>query len=224
VYGNPTTNNSDGDGILDGEELSLGADGYITDAMNSDTDNDTINDYIETITGVATSFNGNSVTVYGNPTTQHSDNDTIVDGEEFTTGSDGNITNPMSYDSDGDGLADNIEIQGWDTTQGPSMHYYSHCRYRDYDNDSVWDAEEKQYNANPYSSDTDGDGASDYIEIREYLTYPWDYDCDDDGLNDLEEKTLGADGYITNAFNYDSDTDGFSDYEEVNLGVDGYLT
>lgn len=79
---------SDGDGVLDGEEHQIG-----TDLLDWDTDNDGLPD-IE--------FVGNN----GQPTDPNdfdTDNDGIGDGVELQGA---NVTNPLFADSDGDGLCD----------------------------------------------------------------------------------------------------------------------
>src|SRR5205823_5114250 len=48
---NPRVADTDGDGILDGEEVVFGADGYITNPLLADTDGDGINDGLEIRTG-----------------------------------------------------------------------------------------------------------------------------------------------------------------------------
>lgn len=98
--------------------------------------------------------------------------------------------------------------------------------------------------------DTDGDGATDSVEIAAGLdpndpgdvaadgdmdgltgaqeiaagTKANDPDTDDDGLNDGEETTAGADGAITDPLRADPDGDGLIDPEETQAGLDGWIT
>jgi Tol biopolymer transport system component len=81
---------SDGDGLSDGQEASLG-----TDPNKADTDGDGLTDGME-------------VNTYGtNPKDQDTDDDTLSDGYEVNQG----CLNPLKEDTDGDGLLDNIDPQ-----------------------------------------------------------------------------------------------------------------
>jgi hypothetical protein len=92
----------------------------------------------------------------------------------------------------------------------------------DTDNDRVSDDDEKNvYYTDFNNPDTDGDGFSDYIEIRNgYSPHKkgkkiTETDFDKDGLNDRLERLLGTD-----LGNPDTDGDGFSDEEEIFSGYD----
>jgi len=50
------------------------------------------------------------------------------------------------------------------------------------------------------------------------------HDSDGDGITDLEEITIGKDGFISDPTLADGDGDGLDDAEEVELGVDGFIT
>lgn len=82
----------------------------------------------------------------------------------------------------------------------------------DPDNDGLDNDEERELGTNPYEADTDGDGLSDYDEVKVHKTDPFKRDTDSDGLTDREEIDLGTD-----AFSSDTDDDGLSDYEEVKV-------
>ncbi|MEM7002647.1 MAG: DUF6531 domain-containing protein, partial [Pseudomonadota bacterium] len=85
-------------------------------------------------------------------------------------------------DSDGDGLADNIEaLLGTD----PNL--------SDTDGDGLADAQELTVGTDPLLSDTDGDGLSDADEINVYGTDPRSADSDLDGVSDSEEIAAGSD-------------------------------
>ncbi len=87
-----------------------------------------------------------------NPISADSDNDGIMDGYEvYIRGS-----NPNRPDSDGDGLSDYEE----------GYIYHTNMLLRDTDNDGLMDGDEILFFfTNPCSSDTDGDGLSDLWEI-----------------------------------------------------------
>lgn len=82
---------------------------------------------------------------------------------------------------------------------------------KDIDGDLLLNDEEEQLGSNPYDVDTDGDGLSDYEEVRVYKTNPTLRDSDADGLNDYVEVLK----YRTDAAIPDSDGDGLSDADEA---------
>jgi Bacterial TSP3 repeat/Lectin C-type domain/Immunoglobulin I-set domain len=67
--------------------------------------------------------------------------------------------------------------------------------------------------SDPNKVDTDGDGLSDYDEIRIYKTSPSNADTDGDGLTDFEEIMI----YHTNPLKADTDGDKLSDFVEVTV-------
>ena len=97
----------------------------------------------------------------------------------------------LSADSDGDGLADDLELSLGLNPNNPA------------------DALE----------DIDKDGASNRDEGLAGTNLR-DSDSDDDGLLDGEELKAGADGFVTNPLSVDSDGDGVRDALEVASGSD----
>ena len=107
-------------------------------------------------------------------------------------------------DSDGDGLPDNIEREGWSVTvlyPPGNMTYKTYMVYPD-----------------PHKKDTDGDGLTDYEEFSHPNgpTDPHKKDTDGDGLTDYEEVKL----FNTNPLSWTDDIDGDNyfwkgDYEEI---------
>jgi lipoprotein-anchoring transpeptidase ErfK/SrfK len=97
----------------------------------------------------------------------------------------------------------------------------------DTDNDGLSDIEETTlYHTNPKNSDTDGDGFTDDLELRNGYSPRHagavkliDVDSDNDGLNDYLEIKLGTD-----LLNPDTDGDGFKDGGEVHTGFDPLIT
>ncbi len=87
---NPELNDSDSDGLLDGEEVYT----YFTDPKDYDSDNDGLLD-------------GEEVLIYlTDPKDYDSDNDKLNDGEEVNTYN----TDPLDADSDDDQMPDGWEI------------------------------------------------------------------------------------------------------------------
>lgn len=73
--------------------------------------------------------------------------------------------------------------------------------------------EDVYHGTNPFEVDTDGDGLTDYEEIKVYDTDPKDNDTDDDRLNDYVEVKI----HNTNPNKKDTNSDGLIDYVEVNV-------
>ena len=90
---NPTSKDSDEDGLSDGDEFAL----YKTNPTLEDTDDDGINDGDE--------LNGDPAT---NPLNADTDSDGLEDGEEINGDP---ATNPTLADSDNDGVIDILEIE-----------------------------------------------------------------------------------------------------------------
>ncbi len=106
---------------------------------------------------------------------------------------------PGAQDSDGDGLADNQEIQ---IGTNPNA--------KDTDGDGLTDGQEVfQSKTNPLNADTDTDGLSDGVEVLQFHTNPLSADSDGDRLVDGQEVQIG-----TNPLNPDTDGDGLVDGAE----------
>ncbi|MGC6426328.1 MAG: LamG-like jellyroll fold domain-containing protein [Akkermansiaceae bacterium] len=75
----PTLSDTDGDGILDGEELILGEDNFITDPLKEDVDSDGLTD------GEETSMDNGFIT---DPNKVDTDGDTFTDKDEIENGTD----------------------------------------------------------------------------------------------------------------------------------------
>ena len=208
LYGtNPDSNDTDGDGLTDGDELNI----YETNATSADTDNDGLLD-------------GEEIHLYDtNVTNPDSDDDGLNDGDEIHR-YDTNATNP---DTDFDGLTDGSEVTIHETnasnpdTDGDSLSdgdeltlYFTNPLKVDTDGDTLTDGEEiNTYETNATNVDSDGDGLSDGKEINIYDSNASNPDTDSDGLNDgLEVNT-----YMTEILNPDTDNDGLSDGEEINI-------
>ncbi len=81
----------------------------------------------------------------------------------------------------------------------------------DMDGDLIPNTEEESLGSNPYDADTDGEGLSDYEEIRVFHSNPLLKDSDRDGLNDYVEAVK----YRTSPLEPDTDGDGVTDAEEI---------
>ena len=158
----PGLNDTDGDLLLDGEEVNQ----FGTNPNLADTDGDTLDDYQELMN------------YRTDPKKNDTDDDKLDDNEEIFT----HKTDPLLNDTDDDGLDDHEEIFVHDTS--PLLN--------DTDMDNLTDYQEViTYGTNPQSNDTDGDGLTDWMEIFRYKTYPDDMDTDKGGMDDGTEIALG---------------------------------
>lgn len=115
------------------------------------------------------------------------DNLTETNGWDVTVTSLQNITStrrvtsdPLLFDTDGDGISDYDE----------ALTYYTDPRSTDTDSDGLIDFEEIFiYFSDPRKQDTDGDSLSDGTEVRTYHTSPVLVDTDGDGMSDYSEAT-----------------------------------
>ncbi len=199
---------SDGDGLLDGQEVGLG-----TDPGNWDTDGDGLNDGFEE--GIGTS-----------PFDADSDNDGLLDSAEVL-GS--NPTNPLDPDTDADGLCDGgaftPHMQSGHVSAVLDPRCYTgiggHPNPQGIGENHRGDGTRHPDETDPNNPDTDGDAVGDGIEVlgfsvdRQHLipthdsfgrpilvTYPslgcmdpLNPDTDGDGLLDGEED-LNHDGHF----------------------------
>ena len=141
----PNDPDTDGDGLLDGEEVNT----YKTDPLDADTDGDTLSDGREVLK------------VGSNPKKKDTDKDGLKDGQEVKRYK----TNPLKKDTDGDGLKDKVEIKG--TANKAWGKCPTNPKRKDSDRDGLTDREEiKRYGTDPCTKDTDRGGASDGKEVR----------------------------------------------------------
>ncbi len=232
-----TTDDTDGDGLTDTQEINLGtnvtywdsdydglSDGlevnkFKTDPLNQDTDGDNITD-------------GKEVFIGTSPTKKDTDGDMLNDWDEIFK----YFTNPKEKDTDNDKLSDYIEVNkqysnstvDWDGE--PGVDYYTNPNDDDTDDGGAKDGVEVLNDFDPLNQwddyllkDDDGDGLINLEEIN-HGTNSSDPDTDDDGLDDGEEVYEGSDGYVTDPLSPDTDGDNITDYEEVEEGLDGFIT
>ncbi len=225
---------TDGDGIKDGVESVHG-----TSPNNVDTDGDGLCDgatVVPPCTG-AEDTNGNAEVdgVETDPRDPDTDGDGICDGT-INVPSDGSVclspggdfdsdgltnaaevtggTDPRDADTDDDTIDDGDEVNGAEPSDpldpcDPNVDAVA-CAAGDFDDDGLTNGEEATAGTDPTLDDTDGDGLSDFIELRTTLTDPLDPDSDDDGLQDGDEIALQTDPHVP-----DTDGDGESDGAEV---------
>jgi gliding motility-associated-like protein len=199
---NPDT---DGDGLTDVVEATLG-----TDPNDVDTDDDGINDFTENEGGTnpLDICNPNMSFPSCDP-----DNDGLTNGQEQGTG-----TDPGNPDSDMDGINDGAETNNGSNPLSACSPNGNHALC-DSDGDGLLNSTEATIGTNPNAADSDGDGIPDGtefttgtnpLEICDPTTTLPSCDPDNDGLDNQIEATLG-----TNPLNSDSDNDLIADGVEV---------
>ncbi len=102
-------------------------------------------------------------------------------------------------------------LMPWTSQYGSS----THTTNRDYDNDGLWDYEEKILKTREDQIDTDGDTVSDGLEVNQYALNPVSKDSNGDTDLDLLENIEEVDIHRSNPMNPDSDFDSLTDGEEV---------
>lgn len=123
-----------------------------------------------------------------------------------------------TIDTDGDGLADSAEQNGWTVTvhlsNGDIMQttVTSDPTIADTDEDGLGDAQELLSGSNPRNSDTDGDTIIDLVEIVQWHSSPTKQDTDGDGLSDAGDLV-----FETSLILADTDGDSMDDREELFL-------
>lgn len=130
-----------------------------------------------------------------------------------------------TVDTDGDGILDFEETNGWTTAAG--VMYTTDPREADSDGDGLPDGQEAGAKdvvptrgsvyagiTNPISADSDGDDLDDASELDGGFN-PWADDSDGDGLDDMAEVEFGSDPLTANA-----DGDHLNDAEELAEGSD----
>jgi gliding motility-associated-like protein len=211
----------DNDGLTSEEEDTLG-----TNPGDDDTDADGINDGDE-VDGNSDPLNSCDPNP-GLPT-DDCDNDGLTNEAEDLgldgLASTGDETNPADADTDDDGLNDGTEVNGGSNPLDPCDPNPLALGTNDCDNDGLSNDEEDSIGTDPINPDTDGDGIDDGVENNNGSDplNPCDpnaqitglLDCDNDGLAADDENLIGTD-----PLNPDTDGDLVNDGDEVTNSSD----
>ncbi|MEP7234674.1 MAG: OmpA family protein [Ignavibacteriota bacterium] len=183
----PHNPDSDGDGLKDGEEVNE----YKTNPLNGDTDGDGLKDGAEVRTHNT------------DPLKADTDGDGLSDGDEVLKYK----TNPLKADTDGDGLSDGDEV----------IKYHTEPLKVDTDGDGLSDGDEVvKYKTNPLTPDSDGDQLTDGEEVIKYHTNPLNPDTDSGGIFDGVEVKRG-----TNPLDASDDIEKVKPKDELDIGSVG---
>ncbi len=240
VYTHPLLPDTDGDGLNDGAERSLGDPTRVSDPTYTDTDGDGLNDFEETITYETyadnTSSDDDQCLINIDPTnplavagaTDLSDFDEIFGAQAVAAGinPDGDTlpggaarVNANDSDSDGDGLSDCDEVYIYDTnpyaadTDGGGLNDFEEVKPENYCRDTSVASDDTTPVTCGNTADTDGDGLPDGWETFYYpdiTTVDQSSDTDNDNCNSACELSRGS-----NPINPDTDGDGIRDGYEL---------
>ncbi|MFX1294377.1 MAG: hypothetical protein ACFFD2_05925 [Promethearchaeota archaeon] len=182
----PNNPDSDSDGLLDGDEAKYWGHPKSSQRGWDDPDHDGYTNS-EEIYGLKTnpkSFDadldndGLHYNLDPNPRKRDTDNDNLIDGDEYYLYG----TSVTKADTDGDGLRDDLELRQYGTNP----------KKKDTDGDGLTDDYELATDSDPTLKDTEGDGLNDGDEVF-YGTNRRDKDSDDDKLLDGWEVSHGYD-------------------------------
>lgn len=165
---------SDGDGLPDEYEKECNSDPF-----NSDTDGDGLPDGYEILTVGSDPANAYSIDATLNDGEYDNDSDGISNYQEYLLG-----TDPLTADSDHDGLSDGDEVNTYGTDPLKS----------DTDGDGLSDGDEIALGLNPLVIDTDGDGIPDNEE-KFSQSKTFDADDEDTVVQKIDVAFEGT-GYI----------------------------
>ncbi|MDQ8190527.1 hypothetical protein [Roseibacillus persicicus] len=189
---NDASGDADSDDLTNLEEFLAG-----TDPQDEDSDDDGLTDGEEAsptmnINPYQDEVLGSAPGDLMNPLSDDSDSDGVLDEEEVKAGEDGFVTNPNYEDTDEDGMPDKWEI---DEQLNPVDSSSPNGANDDPDSDNIDNLDEYTIGTQPRNPDTDGDGYN-------------------DGAEDLYGSWASVGETGTDPLNPDSDGDGLKDGEE----------
>ncbi|TXH71900.1 MAG: IPTL-CTERM sorting domain-containing protein [Thiothrix sp.] len=212
VTAKPVVTDTDGDGLSDEQEKTLG-----TNPAAADSDADGIPDKTEVGSDLTKPIDTDGDgKINALDTDDDGDGKLTKDEDNKTDGDSNPATNPR--DTDSDGIVDYLDANDASTPTG------------DDDGDGLSNADEGKLGTNPNKMDSDGDSVPDNKEVGSDLTKP--LDTDGDGLINALDNDDDNDGIKTIYENYnnkgalstDTDADGIPDYLDTDDDGDGMAT
>ncbi len=203
----PDVNDSDSDGLLDSEYLIFG-----TDPTIDDTDGDTLLDGQEVLFWHSKPLKNDSDADRLMDADEIANFTFFDPGFAPTSNYDGDgDTGIMDFDSDDGGVSDGAEVEANNGTYIFDLIDPSDDKWADSDHDGMPNMWEDKFGFDPFDpSDNTTDNDSDLLSnVEEYQhgTIPLDSDTDDDGLTDGNEVLY----WISDPLKKDSDGDGLTD-------------
>ncbi|MHA1973108.1 MAG: hypothetical protein ACTSW1_08950 [Candidatus Hodarchaeales archaeon] len=147
-----------------------------------------------------------------NPVSADTDGDGLNDGKEKDL-----VLSPLTDDTDGDGLSDQMELNLMIETFGTEDIYSlpDIWHYVDYDFDGLTDRDEFFNGTEIRSPDSDSDGLTDWEEITMPVSYSQSTALRNEAGDAIIEANATGTKIYTDPLDYDSDSDGISDGDEL---------
>ena len=203
----PNNNDTDGDGLSDGHEISI----HLTDPTSNDTDGDGMPDGWEVKYGLDPLDSADALLDSDDDSFDADWNGNITSLEIYSNLYEyWNGTNPILGDTDNDGMPD-----GWEV----------HWNFQPLNSSDANDDSDNDTLINLYEYDNSRvDGYDDNVYSSDNITgsNPLLKDTDRDLILDGEECYFGEDGYVTDPSNPDSDGDGMPDGWEMMYDLDPF--
>ena len=203
----PNNNDTDGDGLSDGQEISI----HLTDPTSNDTDGDGMPDGWEVKYGLDPLDSADALLDSDDDSFDADWNGNITSLEIYSNLYEyWNGTNPILGDTDNDGMPD-----GWEV----------HWNFQPLNSSDANDDSDNDTLINLYEYDNSRvDGYDDNVYSSDNITgsNPLLKDTDRDLILDGEECFFGEDGYVTDPSNPDSDGDGMPDGWEMMYDLDPF--
>ncbi|WP_226975887.1 Ig-like domain-containing protein [Zobellia nedashkovskayae] len=231
----------DGDNVTNGTEDTNGTDPYNTDTDGDGVQDDVDTDALDPCDPVQAAGYTGYVSTNAIWAAADCDGDGVTNGTEVT-----NSTDPYSTDTDGDGVADDVDTDALDPcTPVQAAGYTGYDATNpiwaaaDCDGDGVINSTEVVNGTDPYNADSDGDGIDDGQEDLDGTDPLNDCesiggtplstsDCDSDGVQNSLDACEGFDDAINadgdawpDACDEDDDNDGIPDTVEGATDFDG---
>ena len=201
----------DGDGVPDTSEASTSC------QYDPDCDDDDVDDKLDWAPTDPNEWADSDGDTIGDNTDTDDDDDTISDWEEENIGTDGYITDPLSPDTDSDGLDDDEEIDG-------DYGYYTDPTDEDTDGGGRNDGDEIDMSRDPTNASDDNSvptavADADYYLILNQTSYLYGYDSGDADDDTIYYEWELASGPSSTAITFDTDDESVASFSSTYSGT-----